>query len=114
MKEQRRFARVAFDGEAVLEIGGRKLEVVLVDLSLRGAMLELPPDAAFGPGTTASLTLALDDTDIVIPLECRVSHAQPGRIGVEFTRIDVDAMQHLRRLVELNLGGDAQLRWPHG
>lgn len=108
MEDKRRFTRAVFDGDATLEVADQKLEVVLSDLSLRGALLELPPDASFAPGTSALLTLVLEDTDIAIPLQCKISHATAGRAGVEFMLVDVEAMQHLRRLVELNLGSGGE------
>ena len=108
MEEKRRFARAPFDGSATLKAGEQSLNVVLADLSLRGALLELPPDAHLEEGVAAQLTLQLEDTDIAIALQCKVSHSRAGRAGVEFMLVDVEAMQHLRRLVELNLGNSEE------
>ena len=104
MEEKRRFARAPFDGSASLTIEGDTFDVVLSDLSLKGALLEHAPDRTVSTGQAGLLTLRLEDTDIAIPLECKINHIGPGRAGVEFLRVEVDAMQHLRRLVELNLG----------
>ena len=104
MEEKRRFARAPFDGSASLTIEGEAFDVVLSDLSLKGALLEHAPDRDVTTGQTGLLTLQLEDTDISIPLQCQITHIGPDRAGVEFMRVDVDAMQHLRRLVELNLG----------
>ncbi|MDF1782413.1 MAG: PilZ domain-containing protein [Alcanivoracaceae bacterium] len=108
MEEKRRFARAPFDGSASLAISdddnSASLDVILADLSLRGALLELSPDTQLVAEQTGVLTLQLEDSDIAISLKCKVSHSAGGRAGVEFMLIDVEAMQHLRRLVELNLG----------
>lgn len=104
MEEKRRFARAPFDGSATLTIGETTFDVVLSDLSLRGALLEHGPDQTPEAGQAGLLTLVLEDTDIAIPLQCKISHVGAGRAGVEFMLVEVDAMQHLRRLVELNLG----------
>lgn len=108
MEEKRRFARAPFDGSARLTIGTQQVDVILADLSLRGALVELPPDTSFSDNDSGVLDLQLEDSDIAIALQCRVTHCQPGRVGVEFQRVDVDAMQHLRRLVELNLGNSEE------
>ena len=62
-----------------------------------------------GAGAACELTLTLDDTELSIVLQCHVSHLSGGRAGLEFTNVDVDAMQHLRRIVELNLPEDGPL-----
>ncbi len=108
MEEKRRFARAPFDGSATLTIGTQTFDVVLSDLSLRGALLEHAPDQILEQGLAGMLTLVLEDTDIAIPLQCKVSHVGPGRAGVEFMLVEVDSMQHLRRLVELNLGNSEE------
>lgn len=104
MKDKRRFARAPFDGSATLQAGDQTLNVLLTDLSLRGALLELPPDAEVRQGLAGLLTLQLEDSDVAIPLQCQISHLKQGTAGVEFQRISVEGMQHLRRLVELHLG----------
>jgi hypothetical protein len=104
VEDKRRFARAPFDGSATLQAGDQTLNVVLADLSLRGALLELPPESDARQGLAGVLTLQLEDSDIAITLQCQINHLLKDRAGVEFQRISVDAMQHLRRLVELHLG----------
>lgn len=107
--EKRRFARAPFDGTAILDAGKERFQVELADLSLRGARVLLPGDVELGTGAACELTLTLDDTELSIALQCHVSHISGGRAGLEFTNVDVDAMQHLRRIVELNLPEDGPL-----
>jgi hypothetical protein len=38
-----------------------------------------------------------------------VAHIEDDRVGVSCSHIDLDSAAHLRRLVELNLGDEAQL-----
>lgn len=113
MEEKRRFARAPFDGSAVLTLGETSFEVVLSDLSLRGALIEVAPDTTLQEGQAGLLTLTLEDTDIAIPLQCKISHVGSARAGVEFMLVEVDSMQHLRRLVELNLGNGEEHELGH-
>ena len=109
MDEKRRFARAPFDGSAWLKSDGDRFPVELADLSLKGARVLLPGDADVAVGAEVELTLELDDTDLRIPLQSRVSHTSGGRAGLEFKQVDVEHMQHLRRLVELNLDEGEEL-----
>ena len=103
MVEQRRFARIDLDGRARLEVAGRNWPVEIVDLSLKGAMVQNAAVEA-EEGDACQFTLELDDSDITIPLEAQVTHVQEDRLGIEFTRVDMDALQHIRRMLELNAG----------
>ena len=106
-QDKRRFSRAPFDGTASLVTADDRFRVELADLSLKGARVLLPGDVDLAPGTDC--LLALDDSDLTLPLPATVSHQQGGRAGLEFHSVDVDVMQHLRRLVELNLEDDAPL-----
>lgn len=108
-EEKRRFTRATFDGQARLEVGGDSIRVDLDNLSLKGARILLPGDVDLQPGVACQLILELDDSDLTIPLPGHINHQEGGRAGIEFAPVDVDLMQHLRRLVELNLEDDSPL-----
>ncbi len=103
MAEQRRFARIDLGGRARLEIAGHNWPVEVVDLSLKGAMVQNAAVEAH-VGDECLFTLELDDSDITIPIQARVTHVQDDRLGIEFTQVDMEAMQHIRRMLELNAG----------
>ena len=104
MEEKRRFPRAHFDGEAHLEANGITMPVELMDISLRGALLSIPEGNSIHTGDSGKLTLLLEDSDIRIPIDTDVRRIQGALVGVEFSKVEVEAMQHLRRLLELNLG----------
>jgi c-di-GMP-binding flagellar brake protein YcgR len=106
MSEKRRFLRVPLEGEARLAFRGHSRPVELVDLSLRGALVESEGILPAQVDSDCELTLVLDEAGPTIPIECRVTHHQGRRLGIEFLRVDVDAMQHIRRLLELNAGDE--------
>jgi hypothetical protein len=105
MSEKRRFARIDLEGRARLELGEQNRPVELLDLSLKGALVQNAAVSA-GVGDECRLTLELDDSDLTIPIQARVTHVQEDRLGIEFTQLDVEAMQHIRRMLELNAGRD--------
>lgn len=107
--EKRRFTRVPFEGTARLQVGEQILTVELLDLSVRGAQLRLPVDAVLSEGAECRLILILEDSAIHLKLESQIRHVSEGQAGLIFNLIDVADMQHLRRLVELNLGEEGEL-----
>ena len=102
--EKRRTPRIPFDGAAHLHIDGKILPAELMDVSLKGALVSLHDDPEVVSGTPCELVLVMEDSDIRIPAEAVVRRVEDGLAGLEFTRIELDAMQHLRRLVELHQG----------
>ena len=109
MKEKRRFQRTPFDGEAHLQAQGTLFNVEVLDLSLKGALITLPPGVTMTPGEACALDLLLEDSDIRIPLVATVRRTERDLAGLEFVRIEVEAMRHLRRLLALHLGQDEML-----
>ncbi len=102
--EKRRFSRILFDAPAVLSVDDTDYDTLLVDVSLKGALLRAPADWSIGTGTQARLRIRLDGGDDHIDMEGALAHQENGRIGFACRKIDMDSITHLRRLVELNLG----------
>lgn len=116
--ERRRFSRVPFDTQAqVTHFGsGQTIKVILLDLCLQGALVELPVEFPMkganeifsAHGERIKLELSLDEAETTISMETVVAHVAGRDIGLRCQALDLDSITHLRRLVELNLG-DAQL-----
>lgn len=104
MSEKRRFSRVPFDAETHLIVGGRKIPCRLLDISVKGALVELPAKTLISLGTPAKLQLNLNNDDAVIRMDVAVAHMTNNKAGFYCQQIDSDSMTHLRRLIELNLG----------
>jgi hypothetical protein len=105
--ERRHFARVAFDAEAQLTTTSLRL---VVDLSLKGALLLLPEGAQVKPGDPCLLSVTLSQMDVGIAMAGEVAHVELDgrRVGLLCRSIDIESITHLRRLLEMNLG-DARL-----
>jgi len=106
--ERRHHSRIAFHAPARLAFADASVDVVVFDLSLRGAMIELPENTALAAGTPCTLRVQLAEVSDEITMETRVAYVDKRCAGLLCQTIDLDSVTHLRRLVELNLG-DPQL-----
>lgn len=111
MKQRRNFFRVLFTAPATLRWAGVSTECDVSDLSLKGMLLKTPQGVSPEEGTACTVTLPLDRTgEDLIAMEGVIAHHRDGVLGVHCTRIDLDSITHLRRLVELNSGDAAELQ----
>jgi len=106
--DRRLHSRIAFRAPAELVFANCTLDVAIIDLSLKGALVGLPTNAPIDAAAACVLRLRLDALDDEIRLDCRVAHVHAGLAGLVCLNIDLDSITHLRRIVELNVG-DPQL-----
>lgn len=85
----------------------------MVDISLKGVLLQLPAGQVPQPGSPCLVKLPLGsradeaaDT-IVIAMAGEVAHVEGDQAGVLCRSIDLESITHLRRLIEVNLGDPA-------
>ena len=106
--DRRRFRRIAFDAKTELRQNGRKWSVQLVDLSLKGLLVQKPtPWHSIG---TESFDVDIHlDANTDVQMQVRLTHDQNGHLGFECEHISLESISHLRRLIELNLGDQAEL-----
>lgn len=103
--QRRLYARIPFVAHAHLQAQDSQQSVEVLDLSLKGALLQAQHHVPNGT-PNCQLTLKLDDDCEIIMLG-HVAHAAGERLGLACETIDLDSLTLLRRLLELNLG-DAQ------
>lgn len=101
--ERRHFVRVVFDAEASLITTAAKLAGQVVDLSLKGALVELREAPGIEAGEPCLLAVQLGDD--LIKMAGEVAHVEGHQVGVQCRSIDLESITHLRRLIEMNLGG---------
>jgi len=97
----RRFLRSVFQAPARLNLGGHMREVQLLDVSLKGALVDLGQVLPCPVGMRGRLRLLLSPTTF-IAMDIAVSRVQGSRLGLECLHIDLDSVTHLRQLVERN------------
>lgn len=106
MPERRKFSRVDFVTHVEVDFEDQKCTGKLLDISLKGALIEQAATAVLELGNRGVLTIYLPDTDIALTFSEEVAHVCGNRAGLKFLHEDIDSMTHLRRLLELNLGSD--------
>ncbi|AKS08019.1 PilZ domain-containing protein [Pseudomonas trivialis] len=106
--DRRRFRRIAFDAKTELRQNGQKWSVQLVDLSLKGLLVQRPTPWLGNGAEPFDVDIHLDaDTDV--QMQVRLTHDNHGQLGFVCEHIDLDSISHLRRLIELNLGDQEEL-----
>lgn len=106
--ERRHFWRAVFHSSIRLTTHGGLSYAQLIDISLRGALVEVAEGWAGSKGDDCLLQLDLA-VGAAISMWATVSHVDGRHIGLHCTSIDLDSITHLRRLVELNAGDPALL-----
>ncbi|MBF8779404.1 PilZ domain-containing protein [Pseudomonas fulva] len=107
--ERRRFRRIAFDAPMELRQGERAWPVKLLDLSLKGLLVERPAGWDAEPGKPFDAIIHLDlHRQVAMQVELR--HQEATRLGFVCKHIDIDSLTHLHRLMELNLADEQELR----
>lgn len=108
--ERRRFHRIPNDHVSQVLINQEPVDCRLIDISLKGALLEYDDDShPLQAGDQLDLILSLDDAgEVQIRMHGKVTHREGSHVGLQCQEIDLDSATALRRLVEVNLG-DAQM-----
>ncbi len=108
-EDRRRFSRIVFHRPAELDIRFAQATCEVIDVSLKGALVEAPVGFDARVGQRCTLAIHLDAGDAVIRMEGEIVHREGTLVGVRCVEIDLDSISHLRRLVELNVGDDEVL-----
>ncbi|MEE8056992.1 MAG: PilZ domain-containing protein [Pseudomonadales bacterium] len=107
-EERRHFSRITFDGSTRISQGDTHWPATLIDISLKGLLIEEPPN--WNAETDQSMEARIQlDQESTIAMTINWRHAKKGLVGFECENIDIDSIVHLRRLVELNLGNEKLL-----
>ena len=101
--DRRRFQRFSFEGTVRLYSGTAMWETKLVDVSLKGVLIERPVEWQGKLGGTYRMDLRINSS-VIISMGVTTAHIMPHRLGFKWEKIDLDSFSQLKRLVELNLG----------
>ncbi|WP_434926875.1 PilZ domain-containing protein [Shewanella sp. HL-SH2] len=108
MDERRKFSRILFDANAYLAQAESTWRTTILDLSLNGALVEIPDTFSGTKNSDITLEFVLPDSDIQLVMNTKIVHKTSKHLGLRCLHIDVESISHLRRIIELNLG-DAEL-----
>jgi hypothetical protein len=107
-EDRRRFKRIAFDAKTELTQGDHSWPVRLIDLSLKGLLIEKPKPWLGQPDEPFKVDIHLSK-DVDLQMEVRLTHDDNNHLGFICEHIGLDSVTHLRRLVELNLADHDEL-----
>ncbi|MGF6199339.1 PilZ domain-containing protein [Pseudomonas laurylsulfatiphila] len=106
--ERRRFKRIAFDARTDLSQGELTWPVKLIDLSLKGLLIERPDPWLGNPQQDFLVDIHLSE-DVDITMDAQLAHDDHGQLGFVCLHISLESIERLRRLIELNLGDEIEL-----
>ncbi|MFS2199209.1 PilZ domain-containing protein [Pseudomonas sp. Pseusp3] len=106
--ERRRFKRIAFDARTELSQGESTWSVKLVDLSLKGLLIERPDPWLGNPQQDFLVDIHLSE-EADITMDVQLAHDDHGQLGFVCRHISLESIGRLRRLIELNLGDQQEL-----
>lgn len=106
--DRRQFWRAVFRSPVFLVDQRGSFAAELMDVSLKGALVKVPPEWQGRTGDNCQIKIKLAEGAAIV-MQGYVAHAAGRRVGIYCERIDIDSMTHLRRLVELNAGDPALL-----
>jgi hypothetical protein len=107
-RNRRRFSRFLCEGR--VSLGGRQSlrNARLIDLSLKGALVEKPADWELPVGAALEVDIQLENTARNIHMAATVAHLQGKTMGVRCREIDDESISVLKHLIERSLA-DSQL-----
>jgi hypothetical protein len=108
-QNRRKFTRIHFDAQCTLQSPDGEWPVKLIDICLKGALVESHPVIPLSIGNLVELKIILDGNDVVITMPARINHREDNHLGFQAMNMELSSISYLRRLVELNLGDPALL-----
>ncbi len=113
MSERRRFSRINFSGQCILQDGITNLseqwQAKLVDISLKGALVTRPAKWDHQNDWGVTLHLQLEGSDINLDIAGVICHQSDDLLGMRFLSLSIESICHLKRLVQLNIADEELL-----
>ena len=105
----RQFSRIPFDAEThIINVeNNMRMLCTLLDISLNGALIQLPSSEFVKSDNNYKLELQLGsehEEELCLHMDVRVSHIKEDHIGLHIEKMDIDTASHLHRIIELNTG----------
>ena len=104
IKGLRHYARIPFDAAVHLQLRGLDMTVQLVDIALKGALVETALAQTLTLKEPCRLLLPLSDDGDGVTMAGKIVHLNHNLVGIECLEIELTSLTRLRRLIELNTG----------
>ncbi len=99
--ERRSYSRIPFHAEILMQSGHEEWSCNLLDISLRGMLVEPPENLDIALDRPCAMALFLGEA-VSIHARVRIIRNDEDTWGLQWLQIDLNSLQHLRRLLELN------------
>jgi len=106
MTDNRRFRRIPFDTQIQVIHGEATYKGILLDVSLKGALIQFPEYIPVKLDDTCNVIIHLPSSNVNMFFEATLVHVSQLNYGFKFLTENIDTITHLRRLMELNIGDD--------
>jgi c-di-GMP-binding flagellar brake protein YcgR len=106
--ERRSYNRIPFNAEILMQCGHEEWSCNLLDISLKGMLVEPPDNLDINMDNPCGMALFLGE-DISIHARVNIIRSSDDNWGLKWLQIDDNSLQHLRRLIELNTSNPAML-----
>ena len=106
--ERRSYNRIPFNAEILMQCGDVEWSCNLLDISLKGMLVEPPENLDIDITKPCGMALFLGE-GVSIHARVNIIRSDNGNWGLKWLQIDVNSLQHLRRLIELNTSNPAML-----
>ena len=106
--ERRSYNRIPFNAEILMQCGHEEWSCNLLDISLKGMLVEPPENLDINMDNPCGMALFLGE-DISIHARVNIIRSSDDNWGLKWLQIDANSLQHLRRLIELNTSNPAML-----
>lgn len=104
LKGLRQYARIPFAAQVVLRVQGQALQVHLLDIALKGALIQTNTPLPLVLYEKCRLDLPLADDGEGVTMTGAVVHLDRQYVGITCEYMDLTSLTRLRRLIELNTG----------
>lgn len=99
MLEKRTFTRVVFDIDATLEYDGEEFPSRIVNLSVKGALVNTGASPMKGRAVAVKFCSEVGDESIAFCCPGRVIRADSRGVGIEFEGLDMNTFEQLRDII---------------
>ncbi|MDD5028012.1 MAG: PilZ domain-containing protein [Rhodoferax sp.] len=103
-ESHRQFSRVPFSTAVTLHLDHQTHQVRLLDIALKGALVQTTENENLQLGQPCRLLLPLTGGGQAIEMNGRIAHLEERNVGVRCEHIELASLTLLRRLLELNTG----------
>ncbi len=99
MKEKSRLTRVSCNEKVLVQYSNNSIHALLMNISLRGALVLFPDNIIMHIGDKFQMTLNLKESGVVLRFSTEVRHCKKSFVGFKFIFMDSDTFIHLTKFI---------------